>query len=254
MKITFLGTGTSQGIPVIGCECETCLSDNSQDRRLRTACMVEKDGRRIVIDVGPDFRQQMLSAGGKRIEGVLITHEHNDHVAGLDDVRPFNFKYEMDMPVYGLPRVIKHLEQRYSYIFAKDPYPGVPVVKLIPIEGSEHILLGGMEVIPIHIIHGKLPILGYRIGDFAYLTDVKTIPEKEMKKLDHLDVLVLSALRDKPHHSHLTLDEAKALAAHIGAKKTYFTHFSHWLGPVERFKSRLPANVFPAYDGLVVDC
>ncbi len=254
MKISFLGTGTSQGIPVIGCRCKACSSLEEKDKRLRTSCMIEVGTKRIIIDVGPDFRQQMLREGGKEIHAILISHEHNDHVAGLDDVRPFNFRYTKDMPVYGLPRVMDDLEKRFDYIFEERPYPGAPIVSLNPISGNEKIMMvGGIEIIPIHIIHGDLPILGYRVRDFAYLTDVKTVPEKEFEKLTALNVLVLSAVRDEEHHSHLTLEQAIGMAKKIGAKETYFTHFSHLLGTHENIVSRLPKGIYAAYDGLQVE-
>jgi phosphoribosyl 1,2-cyclic phosphate phosphodiesterase len=250
VKITLLGTGTSQGIPIIGCECETCLSQNSKDKRLRTACLVEINDKRIVIDIGPDFRQQMLAVGGKEVHAILISHEHNDHVAGLDDVRPFNFKYMKDMPVYALDRVAKHIKNRFDYIFKVKPYSSAPRVKLITIDGNTPIEIEGIPIVPIHILHGELPILGYRIGNFAYLTDVKSIPEEEFKKLKNLDILILSALRKEVHLTHLTLDEAIALSKKIAAKQTYFTHLSHLMGPHEEIEQLLPQGISAGYDGL----
>ncbi len=249
MTIHFLGTGTSQGIPIIGCDCAVCRSTDSKDKRLRTSCLIEIDGTRVVIDTGPDFRQQMLTEGGREIHGVLMTHEHNDHIAGLDDVRPFNFKYEKDMPIYGLSRVLDAIQERFPYIFKKEPYPGAPVIRLNPISDSPF-FIERLEIIPIHIMHGKLPILGYRIQNFAYLTDVKYISDNEIKKLRGLDVLVLSALRLEEHHSHLTLGQAIALAQKIGAQKTYFTHFSHWLGCHKEIETKLPKGIHAAYDTL----
>lgn len=253
MKITLLGTGTSQGIPIIGCECETCLSDNPKDKRLRTACLIEINDKRIVIDIGPDFRQQMLATGGKEVHAILISHEHNDHVAGLDDVRPFNFKYMKDMPVYALDRVAESLEKRFDYIFNEEPYFGNPQVKLIRIDGNTDIEIEGISVRPIHVMHGKLPILGYRIGNFAYLTDVKNIPEAEFEKLKNLDILILSALRKEAHLTHLTLDEAIILSKKIGAKQTYFTHLSHLMGKHEETACLLPKGISVGYDGLSIE-
>lgn len=253
MIIRLLGTATSQGIPVIGCDCIACLSKNLKDKRLRTSCLIEVDGKRIIIDIGPDFRQQMLDAGGKEIHAILITHEHNDHVAGLDDVRPFNFKYHKDMPVYALPRVSNHIKKRFDYVFKEQPYPGAPQVKIHEISGDDILEIEGISVIPIHITHGRLPILGYRVGKFAYLTDVKTIPASEFEKLQDLEVLILSALREEEHHSHLTLKEAVALAQKINAKKTYFTHFSHLLGKHDEFSKQLPNGIFAGYDGLEIE-
>jgi phosphoribosyl 1,2-cyclic phosphate phosphodiesterase len=216
--------------------------------------MIEEGGKRLVVDVGPDFRQQMLATGGEEVHAVLVTHEHNDHVAGLDDVRPYNFKYFKDMPVYALPRVTDNLRRRYDYIFEKEPYPGAPMVRLIEVSGDTPLDVQGVRVIPIHIMHGRLPILGYRVGDFAYLTDVKSIPPSELPKLQGLEILVMSALRDQLHHSHLTLEEAVELAQELGATRTYFTHFSHWLGPHEKIAHRLPEGIQAGYDGLVLEC
>ncbi len=251
MNISILGSGTSQGIPVIGCECKTCTSTDPRDRRFRTSCLIEINNKRIVIDIGPDFRQQMLDYGGKEIHAIIITHEHNDHVAGLDDVRPFNFKYFKDIPVYGLPRINKYLRNRFDYIFKEQQYPGAPMISLHDIE-KHPFTIENIKITPIQIMHGPLPILGYRINDFAYLTDVKTIPIEEFKKLEQLEVLVLSALRYKEHHSHLTLLEAIDLAKKINAKKTYFTHFSHLLGPHEKIEQQLDHNIFAAYDGMSI--
>ncbi len=252
MKITLLGTATSQGIPVIGCECKTCLSEDPKDKRLRVACMIENGKDRFVIDIGPDFRQQMLRTGGKEVHAILITHEHNDHVAGLDDVRPYNFKYFRDMPVYALPRVTDYLRKRFDYVFEDKPYPGAPVISLIGIEENKPFTIRETEFIPINIMHGDLPIIGFRIGDFAYLTDVKSIPETEFSKLEGLEVLVLSALHRMEHHSHLTLNEAKELAAKIGATKTYLTHLSHFMGPHAKTMSYLPEEIEVGYDGLEI--
>ncbi len=250
MKVRLLGTGTSQGVPVIGCECDACLSSDPRDKRLRTSCLISIGDIRINIDIGPDFRQQMLESGGKEIHAVIVTHEHNDHIAGLDDVRPFNFKYQKDMPVYCLPRVADFIRNRFNYIFEKKQYPGVPQVVLREMDGNTPIKIEGIEIIPIHIMHGLLPILGFRIGKFAYLTDVFKIPDSEFKKLEDLDVLVLSALRHQQHYSHLTVAEAIELSQKIGAKKTYFTHFSHLLGPQTTFEADFPENIFAGYDGL----
>ncbi len=251
MKITLLGTGTSQGIPVIGCECHTCLSEDEKDKRLRVSCMLEIDDKRIVIDIGPDFRQQMLRSGGKEIHAVIITHEHNDHVAGLDDVRPFNFRYEKDMPVFALPRVNEQLRHVFPYIFQEHVYPGAPQVKLFDIE-NDAFQVEGIKIIPIRILHGELPILGFRIKDFAYLTDVKTIPETEFPKLQDLEVLILSALHHEEHHSHITIEEAISMAKKIGAKKTYFTHFSHNAGTHKEISTLLPKGIEAGYDGLEI--
>ena len=252
MKITFLGTGTSQGIPVIGCKCSTCTSEDTRDQRLRTSVLVEIEGINICIDVGPDFRQQMLTNSVKRLDAVLLTHEHNDHMIGADDLRPFNFAQGKDMPIYGEQRVLDELERRFDYAFKPHPYPGIPRFILHPIRSQDVFYVNGIKVIPVRVNHGLLPILGYRIGNFCYLTDVKTIPEKEFAKLKNLDVVVLNALRKKHHHSHMTLAEATDMSIKIGAKRTYFTHFSHDLGSVKEWEHELPDGVLPAHDGLQV--
>lgn len=250
MKITFLGTGTSQGIPVIACDCEACTSDDKHDNRLRTSIFIETEDLSILVDVGPDFRQQMLREKIKNLDAVLLTHEHNDHMIGADDLRPFNFMQKKDMPIYGEQRVLSEIKDRFKYAFIPHQYPGIPHFKLIPIKNDNSFSIDHLQITPIRVMHGRLPILGFRIGNFCYLTDVKSIPEQEFKKLEDLDYLVLSALRDKPHHAHLTLDEANTLASKINAKKTYLTHFSHDLGKVENWKKRLLPNIYPAFDGL----
>lgn len=253
MKITFLGTGTSVGVPMIACECEACISEDSRDKRLRTSIFIEVGSQKIVIDIGPDFRQQMLRAKIKNIDYVLLTHEHNDHMIGVDDLRPYNFIQRKDMPIYGEKRVLDEIKLRFEYAFIPHPYPGIPQFRLNTIEPDKSFTLGDIEVVPIRLMHGTLPIFGFRFGDFCYLTDVKTIPESEFKKLKGIKVLVLNALRKKAHHSHLTLDEAIEMAEKIGAETTYFTHFSHDLGAVSSWELSLPNGVKAAYDGLVVD-
>lgn len=252
MKVTFLGTGTSQGIPIIGCTCEVCQSTDEKDKRLRCSIQIEHKGTTLIVDVGPDFRQQMLRAKTSYIDGILITHGHNDHVAGLDDIRPFNFLHKMDMPVYGQQEVLQILEGRYPYIFAAT-YPGVPRVILHPIDKSKPVQIKEIEVIPIEILHGSLPILGYRVANFAYLTDFKSISDIEFEKLKGVDTLVVSALQKEPHHSHATLEESIAFAAQVGAKQTYFTHLSHRMGTHQATSELLSKNIQIAYDGLVLN-
>ena len=252
MKITFLGTGTSQGIPVIGCDCEVCVSDDSKDRRLRVSVCIEVHGKNILIDIGPDFRYQMLRSNTQRLDSILITHEHRDHVAGLDDIRPFNFKYSFSLPVYATKRVQDSLKKAYDYIFEHD-YPGLPKVELFTVKKDKAFNLGETIVQPVEFLHAKLPVMGYRIGGFAYLTDIKTIKDDQLKYLEDLDVLVISALQQKDHYSHLTLDEALELSERIGAKKTYFTHLSHTMGTHSETEKLLPSDVFIAYDGLVIE-
>ena len=258
MKVTFLGTGTSQGIPVIGCACEVCQSSDSRDKRLRTSVMIETKGKIIVIDTGPDFRQQMLREQVYHdldkfcVDAVLFTHEHKDHIAGLDDVRPFNFRFRRDMQVYATTHVQEALMREYQYVFTPPFYPGAPLIQLNTIPEDEKFTIEGIDIQPIQIMHGTLPILGFRFGDFTYLTDVKTIFPQEKEKIYGTKTLVLSALRKEEHHSHLTLEEALALVEEFQPKQTYFIHMSHLLGKHEDINDKLPKNVQLAYDGLKI--
>lgn len=249
MKITFLGTGTSQGIPVIGCTHPVCLSDDPKDKRLRSSVMLEWDKYRYIIDCGIDFRQQMLREKVDEINGIIFTHEHADHTAGLDDIRPFS-RAMGDVPLYVPERIIGNLEQRFHYIFTKvNRYPGAPSAQIHVIE-NEPFTLGGKTIVPVEFIHGKLPIFGYRIDQFAYLTDLKTISEKEKEKVRDLDILVLNALQINPHPTHLNLAEALSLIADLQPKKAYLTHINHYLGFHGKVEGQLPENVHLAYDGL----
>ena len=251
MKITFLGTGTSQGIPMILSDGPVNFSSDSKDQRLRSSALISWKDASYLIDCGPDFRQQILRAQIKDIHGIFFTHEHSDHVGGLDDIRPFCYKLG-SMPIYAKKRVMQSLERRYDYIFQKDnPYPGVAKITEHTI-GLESFQLKGVTVQPVEVDHGSLPIYGYRFGEMAYLTDVKSISAKERLKLKNLDVLVLNALRIAPHFSHLNLEEALAFVAEIKPKRTYFTHISHHLGFHKEVSKTLPENVFLAYDGLEV--
>jgi phosphoribosyl 1,2-cyclic phosphate phosphodiesterase len=252
MKISFLGTGTSQGIPVIGCECEVCSSYDKRDRRLRVSVCVEVHNKNILIDIGPDFRYQMLRSAIQRIDAILITHEHRDHVAGLDDIRPINFKYSMDMPVYAVERVQESIKKAFDYIFDNN-YPGLPKLIFKTIEKNKTFTVGDTLVDTVEFLHAKLPVLGFRIGNFAYLTDVKTIEDDQLDYLKDLDILVLSALQQKEHYSHLSLEEAIVLAQRIGAKNTFFTHISHTMGTFANTEKLLPPNIFLAYDELVLE-
>lgn len=254
MKVTFLGTGTSQGVPIIGCECPTCQSTDSKDKRLRCAIMVTLDnGKNIVIDTGPDFRQQMLRANVKDVEAILITHEHNDHVIGIDDVRPINFKQNKDMTVYAVNRVINELKDRFKYVFAPNPYPGVPRLHLIPMHKSQPFEVAGQHIIPIEVMHYKLPVIGFRFNDFTYLTDIKTISEEELEKVKGTKILVLGALRRRRHLSHMNIKEAIELSQKINPEITYFTHMSHDLGRHKEVIKTLPRNITLAYDGLQLE-
>ena len=250
MKVRFLGTGTSQGVPVIACDCAACMSENPKDKRLRTSAIIEIEDLSILIDIGPDFRQQMLTNRIKKLDAVILTHEHNDHVIGADDLRPFNFRQRKDMPIYGEERVLNEIKKRFDYAFKPHPYPGLPQFLLKNVSENINIRIGQIEIVPIRVMHAQLPIFGYRFQDFCYLTDVKTIPESEFSKMKGVKVLVLNALRKRPHHSHLTIEEAITISRRINPEITYLTHFSHDLGPVDEWAQDLPANILPAYDGL----
>lgn len=251
MKITFLGTGTSQGIPVIACSCRVCTSGDYRDNRLRTSVWIELDGKSIVIDSGPDFRYQMLRAGVKNLDAVVFTHEHKDHLAGLDDIRAFNYSQGEAINVYAHRRVQEALKREFSYIFAHQSYPGVPQIDLFEI-GRHPFEVAGVEFIPIEVMHFKLPVLGFRIGDFTYITDAKTIADAEKVKLMGTKLLVVNALQQEKHLSHFTLQEALDFAKEIGAEQTYFTHISHRMGKHEEVSAKLPKGVALAYDGLCV--
>ncbi|MBN7812632.1 MBL fold metallo-hydrolase [Algoriphagus sp. H41] len=249
MKVNFLGTGTSQGVPVIGCECLVCQSLDFRDKRFRTSIHIEAEGVSLVIDTGPDFRMQMLRAGIKKLDAVLFTHEHKDHTAGLDDIRPFNFSQKKDMPVFGRKNVLEQIQREYAYIFSPKKYPGVPQVEQVEInENTFHVQ--GLQITPIPVLHYKLPVFGFRIGDFSYITDANFIPEESMNLLEGTETLVLNALQIDPHISHFTLEEAVQVARKIGAKQTYFTHISHRLGLHAQIDAQLPEGIALAYDGL----
>ncbi len=251
LKITFLGTGTSQGIPVIGSKHPVCLSQNTKDKRLRVSVMVEWDNNIFVVDCGPDFRQQMLRANPKKIDAILFTHEHADHTAGIDDIRPYCFR-QGDMPIYAHKRVIEQLKIRFKYIFAtENRYPGAPNVKVNLIK-NQPFKINQKQIIPIEGFHYKLQVFGFRFDKFAYLTDVKTIAKEEIDKLKNLDVLVINALREEQHISHLNLEEALELVSIIKPKRTYFTHISHLLGFHDLVQQKLPEHVFLAYDQLQI--
>lgn len=251
MKITFLGTGTSQGIPIIGSDHPVCLSSDPKDKRLRVSVLVEWDGFTYVIDCGPDFRYQMLRSNCKRIDGIIFTHEHSDHVLGLDDIRPFYFR-QGDISIYAHKRVLKALKKRFDYIFAiKNKYPGAPTLSVNRVKNTSF-KLANIEVIPINGLHYKLQVFGYRFNDFAYLTDMKTLEEKEINKLKGVKVLVVNALRMEPHISHFNLEEALDFINIVKPEKAYLTHISHLLGFHEDVEKMLPDNVFLAYDTLQI--
>jgi len=252
LKITFLGTGTSTGIPVVSSNHPVCLSNDKRDKRLRVSILIEWDDFTYVIDCGPDFRYQMLRANVEKINGVIFTHEHADHTAGLDDLRPFSFQLGA-VPIYAQKRVLKNLARRFDYIFIdENKYPGAPSVQQNKLK-NKPFYLNNLEVTPVRVMHGNLKIFGYKFNNMAYLTDVKTISSTEKEKLKNLDILIVNAIRHKEHHSHLNLDEALQLVKELKPKKTYFTHISHHLGFHAEVEKQLPKNVFIAYDELVLE-
>lgn len=251
VKITFLGTGTSQGIPIIGCTCPVCISLDFKDKRLRTSVMVEQEGYRIAIDAGPDFRQQMLRERVTELNALLVTHEHRDHLAGLDDVRAFNYLNNQEMPVYAMPRVLDHIRKEFAYAFAEKKYPGVPRMELKEV-GREPFQLGPLPIQPIPVMHYKLPVLGYRIGDFSYVTDSNYLSPAAMEIIKGSRVLVLNALQNEPHISHYTLQEAVQVAFQSGVAQVYFIHMSHKLGRHKEVNAELPHGMALAWDGLQV--
>ena len=253
MKVTFLGTGTSTGIPLIGSNHPVCCSSDYKDKRLRSSVLVQWKNYSYVIDTGPDFRQQMLRVGCNRIDGVLYTHEHSDHTSGIDDLRAFCFK-QGEIPIYAHKRVIDNLFNRFEYIFNKEKkYAGAPILKPIKVVNNKKFSISNINISPISYKHAKLQVFGYRFNDFAYLTDMKTIDDLEIKKLSNLEVLVLNCIRIEPHYSHLNLEEALKLIQIIKPKKTYLTHISHLLGFHKDVEKTLPESVFLSYDGLEID-
>lgn len=251
LKVTFLGTGTSQGIPVVGSTHPVCLSNDPKDKRLRVSVLVEVDGLNIVIDCGPDFRQQMLANNVKRVDAILFTHEHSDHTVGLDDIRPFFFK-QGDIPIYAHERVMQSLKKRFDYIFASEnKYPGAPSVGENMIENFPF-KVKNVQVLPVNVMHNRVQVFGFRIQEFAYITDAKTIEQEEAEKLKGVEVLVLNALRKEPHHSHLSLGEALEFIKEIKPKRAYLTHISHVMGFHAEVQQALPENVFLAYDNLQI--
>ncbi len=256
MKITLLGTGTSTGVPVIGCDCRVCTSADPRDKRLRCACVVEVNGLSILIDAGPDFRQQAIRAGIRRIDAVLLTHHHFDHIVGLDDLRPFFFGNQNAIPCYARDITAEVVSTAFPYIFRDRSYPGVSDLEMRIVDGpftvqSRYGTGTSVQVEPVPVLHGSLPMFGYRIGDFAYLTDTSFIPEESYLLLGGLDVLVLDALRREPHPTHFSIDEAVAAARRIGARRTYFIHVTHSILHAEE-NAKLPPGMALAHDGLTL--
>jgi phosphoribosyl 1,2-cyclic phosphate phosphodiesterase len=253
MKITFLGTGTSQGVPMIGCECEVCKSTNPKDKRLRTSVLISNNGKNVVVDTGPDFRQQMLRENVKSLEAVVFTHEHKDHIAGMDDIRAFNYLQQRDMDLYATQDVQIALKRDFFYAFNNSKYPGVPKAVLHDITYGKKFSLIGLNFIPFEVMHLKLSVTGYRIGDFSYITDANFISEESKEIIRGSKVIVLNALRKEKHVSHFTLDEAVALMQELKPEQGYFVHMSHQIGLHDEVNKTLPQNIRLAYDGMTIE-
>jgi phosphoribosyl 1,2-cyclic phosphate phosphodiesterase len=252
MKLTFLGSGTSQGVPVIACKCNTCLSEDSKDKRLRSSVLIEINNKNFVIDSGPDFRQQMLKYNVEKLDAILFTHEHKDHMGGLDDVRAYNYIQKKDMDVYCEQRVFDALKREYEYIFADFKYPGVPNVKINIIENKDF-FIDDVKVTPIRVMHHKLPVFGFKIGGLVYITDTNFISEIELEKIKNCEILIINALRKQKHISHFNLKEALEVIKKVKPKEAYLTHISHLMGMHCEVEKELPKNVHFAYDGLMIE-
>jgi phosphoribosyl 1,2-cyclic phosphate phosphodiesterase len=252
MKITFLGTGTSQGVPVIACPCRVCASTDQRDKRLRASVMIEDKGKVIVIDSGPDFRQQMLRTNVKQLDGLVFTHEHKDHIAGMDDIRAFNYVLNKKIDVYASEKVQETMKREFPYVFEDFKYPGIPEINLHTIYNQEF-EVAGIKLLPVEVMHYRIPVFGFRIGDFTYITDANYISEEEKKKVRGSKIIVLNALRRDKHVSHYTLDEAIAVLMDLNPGKGYLTHVSHQLGLHEEVNKELPENISCAFDGLVLE-
>ena len=253
MKITFLGTGTSQGVPVIACECSTCLSEDQHDKRLRTSLLLETNNATLLFDAGPDFRQQMLRAKVKKLDSIILTHEHKDHISGMDDVRAFNYKSQDAIDIYAEERVQRAIRNEYSYVFSEYQYPGIPKMRLNSIF-EDSFDVKGIKIIPIRVFHYKLPVFGFRIGNFAYITDANYIPEESKEKLFGVKYLIINALRKEKHIAHFSLREAIGFIREISPKKAFITHISHQMGLHAEVSKELPPEIKLAYDGLSFLC
>lgn len=253
LRITFLGTGTSQGVPVIGCDCPVCRSSDPRDRRLRTALLVEYGATRVVIDAGPDFRQQMLRENVTELHAVLLTHDHNDHIIGLDDVRPFNFRQKQNMQVFGQERVLGVVRARFAYVFDENPYPGAPRLELVPLEPFKTFYVRDLPILPFLVGHGDMDIFGFRFGPFTYITDMKSMTEESREYVRGTEVLVVNALHHRPHYSHLNLEEAIEFVREMKPRQAYLTHVSHSMGRYADISPKLPDGIDLAWDGLRLD-
>ena len=253
MKVTFLGTGTSQGVPVIACDCQTCASEDSRDKRLRTSLLIEGNGTTVVIDAGPDFRQQMLRENIKRLDAILLTHEHKDHISGMDDVRAFNYRSRDAIDIYAEERVQRAIRKEYSYVFAEYQYPGIPKMRLNTINDNEF-NIGNLSIVPVRVFHYRLPVYGFRIRDMAYITDANYIPEISVEKIIGVEYLIINALRKEKHISHFNLQEALDFIAKISPRKAYITHISHQMGLYKNLAEEMPPGIIVAYDGLSFVC
>jgi phosphoribosyl 1,2-cyclic phosphate phosphodiesterase len=251
MKLTFLGTGTSQGVPVLTCGCHVCTSNDPKDKRLRTSALLQHNSTKIAIDAGPDFRAQMLKTNTQKLDAVLLTHAHHDHVAGLDDVRAYNFRQKMAMPIYGNKHCLQQVQRFYNYAFEEDKYPGVPqfLLKEIP---NHRFQVQTVDITPIPVLHGMLPILGFRFGNLSYITDASEIPQNSMHLLEGTQILVINALRHEKHHSHFNIQEAIEIIENIQPQMAYLTHISHLSGTHEQLIKELPPYIKPAFDGLSI--
>jgi phosphoribosyl 1,2-cyclic phosphate phosphodiesterase len=250
--IKFLGTGTSQGVPVIGCDCEVCKSPDHKDYRLRSAVWLHTANTSLVIDIGPDFRQQMLHAGVKQIDALLITHAHMDHVSGLDDIRPFNHRSQQPIKVFAEPQVQNRIRHQFDYAFKEPPYPGVPQISFENLIPYQNFRVGDFDILPLRALHGNLPVVGFRVGDLAYITDVNCLPDRTVENLKGCKTFILSALHHKKHHSHFNLEEALGWFEKIGAEHNFITHISHQMGLHQNTQKTLPSGVFLSFDGLEV--